>query len=357
MEYLYLVTGANGHLGYTVCQMLRDQAKHVRGLILPDDKEERLQALGVEIYHGDITKPESIASFFDFDEHINPSQVVLIHCAGIVSISQKKNPLIKKVNVDGTRHILSLVKQKQIGKMIYVSSVHAIIEKPHGEIIDETKTFDPSLVTGAYAQSKALASKYVIEAINEGIPAIIVHPSGIIGPEDQGHGHMTMMIEDYLNGYLTSRVNGAYDFVDVRDVADGILKVVSYGRIGETYILSGTYINLKQLFALLQTYSGKKRAIHVLPRWFAKLSAPLAEIYYKLRKLPPIYSSYSLYTLSSNSHFSHEKATQELGYQPRPIEDTIKDTLMWLAMSNRVKKVSIKAYIQHFIPLKKKSGL
>ena len=357
MEHLYLVTGANGHLGYTVCHMLRDQAKHVRGLILPKDKEDRLLALGVDIYHGDITKPETLDAFFDFDEHIDLSQVVLIHCAGIVSISKKKNPLIEKVNVEGTKRIVDLVKHKKIGKMIYVSSVHAILEKPHGLIIDETKTFDPNLVIGAYAKSKALASKHVIEAIHDGLPAIIVHPSGIIGPEDQGHGHMTMMIEDYLNGYLTSRVNGAYDFVDVRDAADGILRAVKDGHVGETYILSGTHIDLKQLFVLLQAYSGKKRAIHVLPRWFARLSAPLAEVYYKLRKLPPIYSSYSLYTLRSNSHFSHEKATRELGYQPRPIEDTIKDTLLWLAMSNRVKKVSIKAYIQRFIPLKKKSGL
>ena len=71
--------------------------------------------------------------------------------------------------------------------------------------------------------------------------------------------------------------------------------------------------------------------------WFAKMSAPLAEIYYKIKKQPPLYTSYSLYTLTSNALFSHEKATKELNYQPRPLQETLQDTIDWLVEVKKIK--------------------
>lgn len=357
MQRLYLVTGANGHLGYTLVSMLRKQAKHVRGLILPKDSSDRLDRLGVEVFRGDVTKPESLESFFDLSlTDYQPEDAVIIHTAGIISISNKKNPLIEKVNVLGTRNIIDLTLKHHLVKMIHVSSVHAIPEKQDDVTIEEISHFDPEEVIGIYAKTKAKASQDVLDAISRGLPAVIVHPSGIIGPDDEGHGHMTMMIEDYLNGYLTSRVKGAYDFVDVRDVSLGILQAIEHGTIGSCYILSGHRINLNELFEHLRLLSGRKHRIHVLPTWFASITAPLAEVFYRMRKLPPIYSKYSLYTISSNSYFSHEKATKELQYKPRPIEQTLADTVIWMAEVNRVKRNRIKTFIQQFITLKKNSG-
>lgn len=357
MDKLYLVTGANGHLGYSIVSSLRKQAKHVRGLILPWDSDARLKDIGVDVYRGDVTQIESLAPFFDLSNTTyKSSDVIVIHTAGIISISNKKNPLIERVNVDGTRHMIACAMQMRVGRFIHVSSVHAIPEKELGNTISEVDSFDENKVVGVYAKTKAKASKIVIEAIFKGLPGIIVHPSGIIGPDDQGHGHLTMMIEDYLNGHLTSRVKGAYDFVDVRDVAEGIIKASQVGKIGSCYILSGTQIDLNDLFENLKNLSGRKHKIHVLPTWFAKLAVPFAEVYYRLRKLPPIYSKYSLYTLQTNSLFSNEKARNELGYTVRPIEETLKDTVSWLANHNRVKRLSIKTFILNLKPLNKKSG-
>ncbi len=357
MQRLYLVTGANGHVGYSLVSMLRNQAKHVRGLILPKDTSSRLDQLGIEVYRGDVTKPETLDAFFDLSNTAyQNNDVVVIHTAGIISISNKKNPLLEKVNIQGTRNMIDMSMKHHIGLFIHVSSVHAIPEKPEQSTIEEVQFFDPNLVVGVYAKSKAKASQDVLDAISRGLPAIIVHPSGIIGPDDIGHGHMTMMIEDYLNGFLTSRVQGAYDFVDVRDVSKGIIQAIEHGRIGSCYILSGHRIDLFDLFENLRMLSGRKHKIHVLPRWFASMTVPLAELFYRMRKLPPIYSKYSLYTLSSNSYFSHKKATEELGYMPRPIEETLRDTVIWMAEVNRVKRTRIKSFIQQFITLKKKSG-
>ena len=166
---------------------------------------------------------------------------------------------------------------------------------------------------------------------------MVVHPSGIIGPYDYGKGHMTQMIMSYLGGSLTACVKGGYDFVDVRDVAQGILAAAEKGRSGECYILSNAYINVKDLLRQLAGITGGKRIRTVLPQWFIKPLAPVAELYYKLRKESPLFTQYSLYTLLSNSNFSHEKATRELGYLPRDMGETLRDTVDFLANERNIR--------------------
>jgi dihydroflavonol-4-reductase len=163
---------------------------------------------------------------------------------------------------------------------------------------------------------------------------------------------MTMMMEDYLNGHLTSRINGAYDFVDVRDVASGMIQATKSGSLGSCYILSGHRVTLKDLFDSLKRISGKRMRINVLPLWFAKVTAPLAELYYKIRHLPPIFTSYSLYTLESNSHFSYDHARIDLNYQPRAFEETLTDTMKWLVEAKRIKPRHVIKFINTFSPQK-----
>ena len=189
----------------------------------------------------------------------------------------------------------------------------------------------------ADAKTKAAASQIVLNAVKQGLNASIVHPSGIIGPGDYGRTHLTQLVISYLNGTLTACVNGGYDFVDVRDVADGIISCVENGRAGECYILSNQFYTIQEVLDDLHEITGKRRLKSVLPLWFAKLTAPLAEVWYKMLRQPPLYTSYSLYTLESNGNFSHEKATQELGYHPRSMKDTLTDMAYWLESYNRIK--------------------
>jgi dihydroflavonol-4-reductase len=357
MSKLFIVTGGNGHLGNTIVRMLKNQNHEVRALILPTDSNKLLKSLKADVYYGDVRKIETLEPLFDLsDTSFSMDDVIVIHTAGIVSISAKKHPILESVNVQGTKNIANLCLKHNVSRLIYVSSVHAIPELEDNKIITEVNHFNPDLVVGAYAKSKAKASQYILELIDQGLKAILVHPSGIIGPNDYGHAHMTMMIEDYLNGFLTSRINGAYDFVDVRDVASGIIQSATSGIIGDCYILSGHRIDLDLLFNQLRALSGRKRKIHVLPMWFAKLTAPLAELFYKMRKLPPIYTSYSLYTLESNSFFSHEKARVELNYQPRSLDETLYDTVKWLVKQNRVKRIRILKFINQLKPMRKNKG-
>lgn len=342
---LFIVTGANGHLGNNLVRKLKLFNHDVRALILPKDDKTLLENLGVEIYYGDVTKIDTLYPLFDLtDTSYSYDDLYVIHAAGIISISNKTNKLMEKVNVEGTKNMLSLAKEFKVKQFIHVSSVHAIKELPKDKVISETYHFDPDLVVGAYAKTKAEATKHVINSFVEGFPITIVFPSGIIGPNDYGKGYLTKMIEKYLNKELSARVNGQYDFVDVRDVVDGIYDLAITNSLG-TYILSGHQVDLKEMFEILKEISDTKRKTTVLANWFVKIFTPITELHYKIKKEPPLFTAYSLYTLKTNSNFSHLKATKTIGYEPRPFKQTIVDTSLWLIEAKRLKKNTIINFI------------
>ena len=331
MEKKYLVTGANGHLGSTIINLLLKEKKKVRAFVLENDVLHLDKK--VEIIRGNITDTKSIYPLF---KDLENKEVIVIHCAGIVTIASKFDQKVYDVNVVGTKNIADVALEYKVKKFIHVSSVHAILEEKN-KTIKEVDKFYPDKVEGLYAKTKAEASNYILDMSKKGLNAIVVHPSGIIGPGNYGKGHLSQLIIDYLNNRLTAIVKGGYDFVDVRDVADGILKAIEKGRVGECYILSNRYFEIKEIINLLHEVTNHKPIKTILPNWFAKLTAPIAELYYKILKQPPLYTSYSIYTLSTNSHFSHEKATKELDYNPRDMKETLKDTVDWLKKIGRIK--------------------
>ena len=329
---IYIVTGAAGHLGSAVTKMLNEQGKTVYALCLPDERHLP-QGEHIEIFTGDICDIDSMAELFESCEN---HSVTVIHCAGIVSIASKFNQKVYDVNVGGTKNIISLCEKYNIEKLIYISSVHAIPELPANETITEVDRFSSDDVVGLYAKTKAEATQCVLDYAKRGYNASVIHPSGIAGPGDFGRGHITQLVIDYYKGGLTSGIKGGYDFVDVRDVADGILSCCENGKSGECYILSGQYFKVYDLLNLLHEITGKKKIKRVLPLWFVKLTAPLSELYYKILKQPPLFTSYSIYTLNTNANFSNEKATKELGYTARPMQQTLTDTIQWLKENNRI---------------------
>lgn len=330
MGQIYLVTGAAGHLGNVITKQLIENGESVRALVLA--KEKRIPEKA-DIFIGDIRDKESIRPCF---ENLNGHELLVIHCAGIVSITSKVDKTLYDVNVTGTKNVVDLCIEYSVSKLVYISSVHAIMEKPKGIIIKETTEFNPDNVVGAYAKTKAEATSYVLDAARKGLNACVVHPSGIIGPYDYGGGHINALIIDYCKRRLTSGVNGGYDFVDVRDVASGIISASEKSDKGECYILSNRYYKISELLGMLHDITGKREIKRFLPLMFVKITAPLAELYYKILKQPPLFTSYSIYTLNSNALFSHQKATDELGYKTRDMRETLTDTVYWLKGEGRI---------------------
>ena len=322
----YLITGATGFLGRTVLAQLKEAKPEIRALVMDGDPLARELPQNVRVMAGDVCDEAALGRFFaGADEH-----TCVIHCAGIISVATHPGDRIYRVNVDGTRNILKFCSQCGVGKLVYVSSVHAIPEKPKGTEIAETTVFSPELVRGDYAKSKAMATALALQAAKEGLNASVVFPSGIIGPGDMGKGSITNMLLSFLAGKLPLAVKGGYDFVDVRDVAAGILACAERGLPGHGYILSGHYATIRDILELVKKTVNLRRSVSYLPICFAKLVAPIYEKISLRRREPLYFTPYSIAVLDSNGAFSRNAAATTLGYTPRPLSSTIRDTVVWL---------------------------
>ena len=327
----YLVTGATGFLGRAVVELLSAMGARVTALTLPGDPAAHSLPREVKTVEGDVCSPDSLQAFFQ-DCGTNDC---VIHCAGMVAIRTSPGKRLRQINVDGTRNVLSLCGDRSIGRLVYVSSVHAIPEKKKGQIVTEVQDFSPKRVRGHYAKSKAEATALALEAAKSGMNACVVHPSGIVGPGDTAMGSMSSMIASFCKGRLPVGVKGGYDFVDVRDVARGIVSCCSRGRAGECYILSGEYVPIPKMLKLLARETGRKPIRLFVPAFLARIIAPFAEGISLLRHEKPYFTPYAVSVLFSNGRFSHAKAAEELGYAPRPFEKTLRDTLTWLRTTGR----------------------
>ena len=324
MKKLWLVTGATGHVGTILVSVLQQRGANVRALVRPNSNI--VAHSNVEIYEGDIRNRESLIPFFDRGDY---DYVSLVHCAALITIASKHNPEVWNINVHGTNNVMSLARDTGVDRIVYVSSVHAIPERPANEIITEVSSFSPNLVHGQYAKSKAAAAQIVMDYAKAGLNVSIVHPSGIIGPGDtRSRNHMIRTIQAISEGKISVGLQGGYDFVDSRDVADGIIGCEEKGRPGECYILNGHYIGVLELVNSIRKIRGKKTTRIEAPHALAKLIAPVAEYFSRtFSKDAPLLTPYSVYTLHTNGRFSHEKATREFDYHPRPMEESIRDSL------------------------------
>lgn len=326
---MILVTGATGHIGNVLVRELLERGERVRALVMPQDTRHPLEGLNVEVVEGNVLDPASLKKAFSGVKHV-------FHLAGVISIMPGENRLVHRVNVEGTQNVLQAARDAGVSRLVYTSSIHALYRAPHGITIDESLPFDPQNPVGIYDRSKAQASLLVLEAVKHGLDAVIVCPTGVIGPHDYLVSEMGSLIMNAAASKLQLYVDGAYDFVDVRDVVHGMLLACEKGRAGDVYILSGEQISVEQLIDTVQQVSGSRTPRLKFPFWLARLVAFIAPTYYKLAKVKPAFTPYSLETITSNSVISSQKARRELGYTPRSVRKSIWDTVHWLSEYKRM---------------------
>jgi dihydroflavonol-4-reductase len=318
---MWLVTGATGHIGNVLVRKLIERGEKVRALLLPNECHESIQGLEIEAVEGDVLNEDSLYKSMHGVKGI-------FHLAGVISIMPGFNDLVRNVNVEGTKNILRVARDMNVGKFVYTSSIHAIKRMEAG-IIDETLPYDPNNPYGEYDRAKAEATLEVQQAARAGLEAVIACPTGVIGPYDFRGSLMGGVIHEAAASRPTLYVDGAYDFVDVRDVADGLIAAAEKGKRGESYILSGHKISVRYLLETVREITGKRFFTMKIPLDLAKFAALFTPMYYSLAKVNPRFTPYSLEVLRSNANISHDKATRELDYRPRPLYESIRDAVKW----------------------------
>ena len=320
---MILVTGAAGHVGNVLVRELIERGKTVRALVLPGEDRSALDGLPVEIVEGDVLQPETLRAAFAGVE-------ILYHLAGIIAILPGQELLMRRVNIEGTRNILAAALQSGVKRMVYTSSIHALQRPPQGVIIDESLHFDVSNPAGEYDRSKAAASLEVTKAVAEyGLDAVIVCPTGVVGPFDFRQSEMGELIRGWMANKVSITVDGSFDFVDVRDVARGHILACENGRRGATYILGGERVSLEWMWRIVSQVTGLRASSIKIPMPLAIIGSWFAPWYYRLARSTPRFTRYALETVQSNSHISIARARRELGYQPRSLATSLGDTVRW----------------------------
>lgn len=332
---LYLVTGAAGFLGSNVCRQLLERGEKVRVLVLPNDPAIKYIPKEVEVIEGDLCNFDSLEPFFTVQNGI---KTIVLHVASMVTVNPEFNQKLVEVNVGGTKNMIEkCLEHEECEKMVYVSSTGAIPELPKGERIKEVNEFDPDKVVGWYSRTKAMATKEVLNAVkNRGLNACVVHPSGILGPNDYAVGETTGTIIQIINGEMPVGMQGSFNLCDVRDLADGCIAAADKGRKGECYILANEEVTLKEMCTMLNKDLGCKSIRVYIPLSVAKFLAKIMEKQAAKKGTKPMMTTFSVYNLERNNSFDYSKARTELGYKTRSYEETLHDEAVWLKQEGKI---------------------
>ncbi len=331
-DRIYLLTGAAGFLGSNICAQLLAAGKKVRALVLPGDKSVKFIPKEVEVILGDLCDANSLESFFTVPEGCTS---VVIHCASMVTVDPAYSEKLMAVNVGGTRNIITnCLAHPECEKLVYVSSTGAIPEQPHGTPIAEVSQFtpcDPRKVVGAYSQSKAIATQMVLDSVRVmGLKACVVHPSGILGPNDHALGETSRTVLQIIKGEMPMGMQGSFNLCDVRDLAAATIAAVDKGRVGECYILANEPVTLKEICDMLQKECKAKKIRFYLPLGMADKLAKMLEKQAEKKGKKPLMTTFSVYNLARNNVFDYSKAQRELGYTTRSYQETIHDEVQWM---------------------------
>ncbi|MGI6078186.1 MAG: NAD-dependent epimerase/dehydratase family protein [Fastidiosipilaceae bacterium] len=327
---MILITGATGHVGNNLLRSLSKKGETLRLFLQPQESVGALDGTHFDLVVGDIRNPEDVNRAVEGCEKV-------YHLAGLVDIAPKQVNLLEEVNVLGTRNIVEACLKYNVKRLVFISSVHALPESPKGSKLKElgAAAFPNTTLLGAYAVSKSKATAEVYKGVEKGLDAVMIFPSGIIGPYDHRGSQMGSVLKTLLkakNMKTYPCFKGGYNFVDVRDVVIALQLAMEHGRSGEGYLITGHSITIPELFQLVARWMGKTTIKLILfPLWLVKFAARIVVKFARLFNKKTFFTPYSIEVLDSNSDMDHSKAVKELGFKPRPLEETINDTLKWFS--------------------------
>lgn len=317
------VTGATGHLGNVLVRELLRRGKRVRALLEPGDEARALAGLDVEVVRGDVLRPETLPAAFEGVE-------VVFHMAGVVSISSLDIELVRTVNVEGTRNVVEAARRSGVRRLVYTSSVHALTEPGKGGVLTEEAGYDPARAPGHYGKAKAAASRIVLDAVRGGMDAVIVNPVYVLGPHDYRLSEIGEVIVMFSRFPVPAGMDGCYDFIDVRDVAIGHVLAAERGRTGESYLLSGARMTVRELMRILAGLAGRTPPRIFIPLKVAAGIAAFSPLFEKVTRRRSLLTPYAVHTLAIDFEIRDRKAREYLGHAPRPVEQSLRDAWHWM---------------------------
>lgn len=328
--YKIAITGASGQLGATLVKELLNRGHSLK--VLVHDSTRGLDGLPVEIVHGSVLNPADC-------EALCAGTDVVFHLAAIISINGDQKGKVWNVNVNGTRNMLDACVKNKVKKLVHFSSIHAYSTHPMHEPLDEKR---PLAGEGAFAyeKSKAAAQTLVMQYVKEhGLNASVINPTGVLGGYDYLPTVNSQLLIDFYHGKVPMLFSGGFNWVDARDVVKAAIAAMHKGGPGESYLVGGKYFTLREFSAVIGRVTGKRTPKAIVPMWVLKSALPVVSLYGKITRTEPLYTKEALKSLvEGNKQIVCDKACQQLGHVPRPIEETLQDAYAWFGEQGYLKK-------------------
>jgi nucleoside-diphosphate-sugar epimerase len=326
---MVFVTGGTGFLGAHLMYQLLRKGVQIRALKRPESKMDMLERvlrfyeknyrdilLNISWVEGDLLDIYSL-------KEVLSDVSVIYHSAGVVSFTPDDKKAMMDVNIKGTANLVNMALEKRINRFCHVSSIAALGRSEDSKIIDELTVWQTSNRNSRYAISKYGAEREVWRGIQEGLNAVIVSPSIILGPGkiNAGTGKLIETIQKGLKFY-TAGMNG---FVDVRDVVNVMIELVESDIAGERFIVSSENLTYKQLFEMISRELGKSPPTLKASRWIGEMAWRYEYVKGKITGNKPLITRETADTASNNYSYSNQKITDQLNYRFIPIEQTISE--------------------------------
>ena len=314
------VTGATGFIGGHVVRKLTERGDDVVVLVRDPAKAADLPG-GPTLVEGDLSDEAAIREGMEGADAV-------IHGAAIykVGIPKSERAPMHEANVGGTERVLRAALDAKIPKVVYVSTV-AAFGNTHGEVVDETYRHPGQEFTSYYEQTKYEAHQVARSLIEEGLPAVIVQPGGVYGPDD--HSSVGQTINQFMDGKLPLLPfpELGLNMVHVEDVADGVLLALDKGEVGEAYVLGGEITTMRGVIDTTARVADRKPPRGTMPTGMLKMMTPIGPVVGKMMGQPP--NLRELISSADGVTFwaRHDKAMQQLGYSPRSLEVGLRETL------------------------------
>ena len=228
-----VVTGASGHIGLNLVRALVAEKRSVRAVV--HHNHQVLDGLGVEIVTGDVTDMASLTRALEGAD-------VVYHLAGVISLLRNESPLVEKINIQGTRNVIEACRSSHVKRLVHFSSIHAINPEPLDVPVDENHPLIQGHRYPPYDLSKAEAQREIRKAIAAGLNAVVVNPTGVFGPYDYQPSFFGTALLMMANGQMPALIDGGFDWVDARDVAQGAILAEQKAPSGSEYLLSGHWV-------------------------------------------------------------------------------------------------------------------
>jgi dihydroflavonol-4-reductase len=317
-----LVTGGTGFIGQHLVSALAAGGRQVRVL---DLRPPICAVPDVEYLAGSVLDPKLV------DEAVRDVAEVY-HLAGLPGMWVPQKSDFCTVNYRGTEVVIVAARKRGIARFLHCSTESILFRpSPLPDAASEPCLLPSQEMPGLYTRSKMLAEQFAAQTAASGFPLVIGTPTMPIGPHDHNLTPPTAMLRHFLSGRVQMYLDFIVNLVDVRDVAAGLILAMEQGRIGHRYILGGESISLKKILQLMATISGRRYVSIPVPGRVAEVAATMLEfVADHVTHRPPSGTAEGVRIALRARELSIEKAQQELGYAPRPVEPALRDTIAYL---------------------------